>query len=900
VNEGSSGIARGAAVVSQEVFPNDYSADGSDWKVLGDFDITGSSLVVQLTSTSDNLTYVVADAIRVERIGDLPTAAEAQVTEGGADVPDGVGIVEFGTVELNHPLTKTFTISNTGDATLNLSGPVSVPDGYTLVTPPVVSTINSGQATTFQVRLDAALPGTYTGEASFATDDPNEDPFNFAITGTVLATQIVDDQSMDSSSFRRNGLWGDSVNGVGRDGDFRFAVDATDNETASWRFNVTPGQYRVAATWAENPDYFASNALFSVLDKTITPHGEAQVFLPFVGFPESGIAVHDGDLYVVEGAHWRVNRYDGATGAPKPSPGNTGAVFASGLNWPAGIAFGPDGNLYVGQHDDSSVVRFDSNGVPLGTFVVSGSGGLSGAGGLRFGPDGNLYVVSQRNDLVMRYRASDGQPLPSTGNTGAVFAVGDSSNYFFNLTFDRDGKLYLTNYEDNGQRGGQVVRFDADGSNLAVFVASSAGGLNNPAGIDFGPDGDVYVSSYNTDQVLQFDGLTGEFVQTVISDAEGARGVTFGPDGRLFVASLWGNNVLVLGPISASRDYVAGNASLDQRLAPNDFADAGSIWENFGAVYNIAGNRLVVELTAQGADGYVIADGVRIERIGDLPNAPEVQVADADTDLADNMSMIDFGAVEFSAPVIKTFTIANSGGADLILSAPVSVPAGYSLVTPPALTTLAAGQTTTFQVRLNATLPGTYTGQISLATNDSDEDPFNFTVAGSVLANRILDDGQPGFTQTGSFQTFLSPIGRDGDYRYAVGGAVASEAVWTFNVTPGRYQVAATWFDTMGSIYFAENSLFTIFDLGTPVASVPVNQRFGPNDFTASGSNWELVAGVLNITGSTLSVRLSHIAANGYVLADAIRIERVGDLNSAAVDEVLGEEGEQQPTMLLE
>ena len=66
VIDAATGVARGTGVVNQKVFPNDYNAEGSDWEVLGDFDITGSSLVVQLTSTRDNATYVVADAVRID------------------------------------------------------------------------------------------------------------------------------------------------------------------------------------------------------------------------------------------------------------------------------------------------------------------------------------------------------------------------------------------------------------------------------------------------------------------------------------------------------------------------------------------------------------------------------------------------------------------------------------------------------------------------------------------------------------------------------------------------------------------------------------------------------------------------------------------------------------------
>jgi len=60
---------------------------------------------------------------------------------------------------------------------------------------------------------------------------------------------------------------------------------------------------------------------------------------------------------------------------------------------PRQIAFGPDGNLYVGSQDTASVKRYSgSTGEYLDDFVASGSGGLSFGFGVAFGPDGNLYV----------------------------------------------------------------------------------------------------------------------------------------------------------------------------------------------------------------------------------------------------------------------------------------------------------------------------------------------------------------------------------------------------------------------------------------------------------------------------------------------------------------------------
>src|SRR4051812_3838844 len=42
---------------------------------------------------------------------------------------------------------------------------------------------------------------------------------------------------------------------------------------------------------------------------------------------------------------------------------------------------------------------------------------------------------------------------------------------------------------------GNVLRYnDANGQFIDTFVAASSGGLQNPRGIDFGPDGNLYVA----------------------------------------------------------------------------------------------------------------------------------------------------------------------------------------------------------------------------------------------------------------------------------------------------------------------------------------------------------------------------------------------------------------------
>ena len=95
---------------------------------------------------------------------------------------------------------------------------------------------------------------------------------------------------------------------------------------------------------------------------------------------------------------------------------------------------------------------------------------------------------------------------------------------------------------------------------------------------------------------------------------------------------------------------------------------------------------------------------------------------------------------------------------------------------------------------------------------------------------------------------------------------------WTFTVTPGRYRVSTTWTAHSNR---PTNAPYTILDGNTEVATVAVNQRQAPNDLNDAGSAWENLGSQHNILGTTLVVELSD-AGNGYAIADAVRIERLG------------------------
>src|SRR5262249_33184485 len=90
------------------------------------------------------------------------------------------------------------------------------------------------------------------------------------------------------------------------------------------------------------------------------------------------------------------------------------------------------------------------------------------------------------------------------------------------LVFGQDGNLYVSSFGTNN-----VLRYDGNtGTFLGAFVAAGSGGLRAPEGLAFGPDGDLYVVSQGTNSVLRYDGTTGAFL-----------GIFAGPGGPLFRAT---------------------------------------------------------------------------------------------------------------------------------------------------------------------------------------------------------------------------------------------------------------------------------------------------------------------------------------------------------------------------
>jgi len=213
------------------------------------------------------------------------------------------------------------------------------------------------------------------------------------------------------------------------------------------------------------------------------------------------------------------------------SDGGSGALAASAQD----LIIAPDGRVLVTSKNDNRVMRFDLTGAYQGNLVAPGAGGLSSPAGLMLSPDGSkLLVASAGTNSVLAYDPNTGASL------GAFVAAGSGGlSAPFGMTFGPNGLLYVTSATH------QVLEYDGDsGAFRRIFVsAADNGGLNQPRGIAFKHDGNLLVASFGSNEVLEYDGVTGAALgrwaragTPTILDQRSPWGIRVAPSGNVFVA----------------------------------------------------------------------------------------------------------------------------------------------------------------------------------------------------------------------------------------------------------------------------------------------------------------------------------------------------------------------------
>jgi hypothetical protein len=307
------------------------------------------------------------------------------------------------------------------------------------------------------------------------------------------------------------------------------------------------------------------------------------------------------------------------------------------------------------------------------------------------------------------------------------------------------------------------------------------------------------------------------------------------------------------------------NVTVNQQQAPSGSTANGTAFQSLG-LFPVSSGTLKVVLS-NNANGYVIADAARIVSV---PAAPQVQVTAGSQAVSYNGSFAMSALVGQAAS--QTFTVTNTGGATLTLTDPISLPTGFTLASDFGSTSLAPGQSTTFVVQMNTAKAASPSGTVSFGTNVSGENPFSFTLRGTVATFVIMDNGQAGFSESGTGWTQYTGAGYNSTLDYAAAGTGSNTASWQLTgLASGNYAVQMTWTAVANH---ATNATYSVYDGSTLLGNFAVNQQQAPAaNFRAGDSNFQSL-GTFQVNSGTLTVTLTD-NANGYVIADAAHIVAV-------------------------
>jgi hypothetical protein len=342
--------------------------------------------------------------------------------------------------------------------------------------------------------------------------------------------------------------------------------------------------------------------------------------------------------------------------------------------------------------------------------------------------------------------------IPGTANTAGanvsyyVFTSGTSGVN----TDGTNADLYTINLNNNGGSNysyisGTIVRNPITGTNPSTSNPYSAGqivntnvtstGIGRGTGVSSGTANDRYNTSGWDSASLN----ANDFFQFVITP-----NANFRIDFNSLNITLQRSNTNIVGfALRSSIDNYT--TTIGSATVTGTTATTSNI-SLTGASFQDVSSAITFRLYAWGgaaANTLSVNDYAFYGAVEAIPTAPEiniqgngVSIVDGDTtpSLTDHT---DFGSIATTTgSVVRTFTIQNTGTANLVLDAtPVTLSAtnGFSITQQPTSPVAPSGSTT-FQITFDPTTAGTETVTVTVENNDSDEDPYTFDVTGLGIA----------------------------------------------------------------------------------------------------------------------------------------------------------------------
>ncbi len=269
--------------------------------------------------------------------------------------------------------------------------------------------------------------------------------------------------------------------------------------------------------------------------------------------------------------------------------------------------------------------------------------------------------------------------------------------------------------------------------------------LSTASASDFG--GSITITSNDPDEVAFDFPVSGRIVTPDIAVQNGsppapeltdgqAAAVDFGivrqesPQARVFTVLNTGTAPLLISGVTVPSGFTALDLpplpaviAVSESLAFRLRIDAGALGTFSGRV-GIASDDLDEPVFDFPVTGTVVSPEIAVHE-GATTVDPEITDGQA--------ASVDFGRNIQGTPATRSFTIANTGTAELLVSS-ITVPPGYTALNVPLLPfTVGINQSAVFRISLTTLAVGTHTGSVMIASDDLDEALFDFPITGEVF-----------------------------------------------------------------------------------------------------------------------------------------------------------------------
>ncbi|HEV3082956.1 MAG TPA: glycoside hydrolase family 44 protein [Gemmataceae bacterium] len=850
---------------------------GVPFQSLGTFHITSGTLKVLLSNTGGG-TYIVADAMREAFVPVSGTDLNWSATGDGITGPASVN------VQSNFTINRTYTVSGAaapGSFTITYyASPSSNPNQdlskATLLGSETLSATadlavgnHSGASPSFQFASGGSyyLLATLTS-SSFAESDGANDTNDVAVTSQavqVLGPIIVDN---GDAGYSETGTWNtETVLSYG--GTERYATSSgTGQNTATWQASgLTSGLYQVQATWHPYSNE-ATNAPYAIYDgttllQTVAVNQTQTASGPsFGGVPFQTLAtvnVTSGTLKVVLSNTGNGSYVVADAVRILPAP-----VSSTDLNWSA-PGDGITGPSTVNAQAPFTVSR---------TYSVSGA-----AAPAKFTISYYASTSSSTSQDLSQATLLGSETL----SAAADLAVGNHSGTSPSLQLPNGGTYYL------------VARLTADSSWAEsdaandvndVAVAPQPVQVSGPVIVDNGTAGYSETGAWATESVPSYGGTERYATSSGSGQNTATWQVTGLPAGLYQVQVTWH----AFGNESTNAPYAIYDGTtlvqtvlVNQTVMPPGPSFGGVPFQTLATV-NLTTGTLKVVVSNTGNGSYVVADAMR---------AAPVPVSNTDlTWSAAGDGITGPAAVnqQTGFTISRTYTISGA-----------AAPSGFSIAyyasmssnpkqdlskatflgkeTVSAAADLAVGNHSGTSPAFQFTNGGDYTlfavlnADNSFTESDAANDTNNLAISTQqtvVSGPVIVDNGDPTYSETGSWTTQADRNAYAGSDRYAsASGAGSTTATWVVpGLASGTYAVEASW----GPYYNqSTNAPYAIYDGATLVQVVTADQTKTPSGASAGGVPFQILAHV-TINSGTLTVVLSNSGNSSYVIADALRV----------------------------